>query len=181
MQVMVDAQGQANGIQLTWLYDDFFSLLIFEDMGLDPDGDAQLSQGELDRLFGFDMIEWPPGFEGDLCLYRGDEKIALDHPVSTGIEVINGRIQSTHERSFAPTPAQGLTVLQYDPTYFVAYEMREVQVENGCTGSVVPPDLEAAQKVVQEYITDPKADIFEFVELGIHYAYRTQITCGTGG
>ena len=60
------ADGKAVRIDVTWTWDDFFSLLIFEDMGLDPDGDAILTEAELDVLRGFDFEVWPEGFEGDL-------------------------------------------------------------------------------------------------------------------
>ncbi|MGR3461685.1 MAG: DUF1007 family protein [Roseovarius sp.] len=46
-----DARGRLTGVEVTWRYDDFFSLLILSDMGLDPDGDGQLSDAELARLW----------------------------------------------------------------------------------------------------------------------------------
>ena len=118
-----DGAGNLTGVEVTWSYDDFFSLLIFADMGLDPDGDGQLTEAELKRLWGFDLVEWPEGFEGDLYIHAGGQKIALDHPVPTGIRVEAGRIVATHTRSFGPVPADGLRVEPYDPTYYVDYTL----------------------------------------------------------
>ena len=35
--------GRLSGVEVTWRYDDFFSLLVLEDRGLDPDGDMVLT------------------------------------------------------------------------------------------------------------------------------------------
>ena len=39
MRFEVNDDAEITGVTMTWSYDDFFTLLIFEDMGLDPDGD----------------------------------------------------------------------------------------------------------------------------------------------
>ena len=126
-----DGQGRLTGVEVTWSYDDFFSLLILSDMGLDPDGDGRLTEDELAKLKGFDLEEWPEGFEGDLYIHAGGEKIALDHPEPTGVALEDGRIVATHRRGFGPVSADGLRVEPYDPTYFVDYTL---------TGPVVLPE-----------------------------------------
>ena len=40
LALTLDARDRVVSVDVTWRYDDFFSLLILEDMGLDPDGDG---------------------------------------------------------------------------------------------------------------------------------------------
>ena len=173
-----DGQGNLTGVHVTWEYDDFFSLLIFEDMGLDPDGDAHLTEAELARLKGFDLIEWPDGFEGDLYLYQGEAQIPLDHPAPTGIAVEQGKIVARHYRSFAPVPADGLVIRPYDPTFYVAYEMAAApDLPGPCRATVIKPDLDAAAEKVEDLIGDGSEMNYEVVEVGIYYADRIEVVC----
>ncbi|MEC3860374.1 DUF1007 family protein [Mesobacterium sp. TK19101] len=182
LHIDVDDAGQATGISVTWTYDDFFSLLIFEDMGLDPDGDAHLTQAELDKLRGFDMIEWPDGFEGDLYMFRNGEKQPLDFPEVTGIDVVDGRIVASHHRTFRPAPAEELAFLQYDPTFYVAYTVTDdVTADHGCRVVIDRVDKDVAAETVENLTkSDPEA-MFEVLQLGIHYADTILLTCGMDG
>ena len=172
--------GRAVAVEVTWTYDDFFSLLIFEDMGLDPDGDTQLTEEELARLRGFDLEVWPEGFEGDLYAYAAGEKVALGHPEVTGIAVEDGRIVSRHVRSLPDVPAGTLEMLQYDPTYYVAYTLvPPVATEGGCEARVTPHDPEAAAAALEKEMTTVPEDMFEQVLIGVHYADRIGFACDT--
>ena len=179
LRLSTDAQGRATGIEVTWVYDDFFSLLIFEDMALDADGDAQLTEAELKELWGFDMIEWPPGFEGDLYVHDANGiKIELGFPVVTSIDVIDGRIVASHRRDIPPTPADGLRIRQYDPTFYVAYEVTGgLAVTPPCKAAITKPDLDqAAEEKLAELARIPE-DRFEVMEVGHLYADRILVTC----
>lgn len=174
-----DGQGNLTGVEVTWVYDDFFSLLIVEDMQLDPDGDGVLTAAEEIRLLGFDLKEWPDGFEGDLYMQRGGRKIALDHPEPISATMSEGRIVARHHRSFGPVLADGLQVEPYDPTYYVAHSLTgDVVLPVGCSGHVAPPDLDAAQaqfrKLMAEVATE---EDFNTIEIGGHYTDTLHVSC----
>ena len=80
LRFLPDEDGRLTGVEVIWRYDDFFSLLLLEDMGLDPDGDMELSGEERAALKGFDLVDWPEGFEGALFLETGGAAVALDPP-----------------------------------------------------------------------------------------------------
>lgn len=178
-----DDQGRITEVEVTWVYDDFFSLLIFEDLGLDPDGDAQLTDAEFQKLWGFDLENWYEGFEGDLYLYQADgAKVPLGDPRATRIDVEEGRIVAGHRRAVPEVSPIGLDVLQYDPTFYVAYELAGgVTFEQSCTAQVVSADIEAAldarDKALEEALLGDGEDVFEYVELGIHFADRVVLRC----
>jgi len=174
-----DGQGRLTGVEVTWSYDDFFSLLILSDMGLDPDGDGQLTEAELAQLEGFDLEEWPDGFEGDLYIHAGGEKIALDHPVPTGVRLENGRIVATHERGFGPVRADELRVEPYDPTYFVEYTLAgPVTLPEGCAQTITEPDLDESQRAFRDMVAELSAEEqYEGVEVGNLFSDILVISC----
>lgn len=174
-----DGAGNLTGVEVTWTYDDFFSLLILTDMGLDPDGDGVLTEAELARLKGFDLEEWPEGFEGDLYIHAGEKKIALDHPVPTGVRLEGGRIVATHVRSFGPVPAEGLRVEPYDPTYYVDYTLTgPVTLPSGCAYSIREPDLDESQRAFRDMLAQLSAEEqYTGVEVGNLFSDTMVISC----
>ncbi|MEQ8902384.1 MAG: DUF1007 family protein [Roseovarius sp.] len=174
-----DDQGNLSRVEVTWTYDDFFSLLILSDMGLDPDGDGVLTEDELAQLKGFDLVEWPEGFEGDLYMHHGGDKIALDHPVPTGIALEEGRIVATHERSFDPVPGDGLKVEAYDPTYYVEHTLTgPINLPQGCSYTIREPDLDASQRAFREMLGELSAEEqYEGVEVGNLFSQAMYLSC----
>ncbi|MGX0876187.1 ABC-type uncharacterized transport system substrate-binding protein [Roseovarius sp. MBR-154] len=174
-----DDQGNLSRVEVTWTYDDFFSLLILSDMGLDPDGDGVLTEDELAQLKGFDLVEWPEGFEGDLYMHHGEDKIALDHPVPTGIALEEGRIVATHERTFGPVPGDGLRVEAYDPTYYVEHTLTgPIRLPQGCSYTIREPDLDASQRAFREMLGELSAEEqYEGVEVGNLFSQAMVLSC----
>lgn len=174
-----DAEGRLTKVEVIWSYDDFFSLLILTDMGLDPDGDGALTEAELAQLKGFDLVEWPEGFEGDLYMYHGETKIALAHPIPTGIALDKGRIVATHTRSFGPVKAEGLRVEAYDPTYYVAHSLAgPITLPKGCAYTITEPDLDESQEQFRKMLSEMSAEEqFTSVEVGNLYSESLIISC----
>lgn len=174
-----DGQGKLSRVEVTWTYDDFFSLLILTDMGLDPEGDGILTTEELARLKGFDLVEWPEGFEGDLYIHQGETKIALEHPSPTGIALENGRIVATHIRSFGPVPGDGLRVDAYDPTYYVAHSLTgPITLPKDCTYTIVAPDPDEAQEEFRQMLSTLSAEEnYTGIEVGNIFSESLTITC----
>ncbi|MFP4328753.1 MAG: DUF1007 family protein [Paracoccaceae bacterium] len=175
----LDDEHRITGVEVTWVYDDFFTLLILEDMGLDADADGVLSDAELGQLRGFDLEEWPEGFEGDLYLSQGEERAAIGLPQATGIAVEDGKIVASHRREVDPFPADGTLLEAYDPTFYVAYELRGVRLPEACRAPVQQADPEAADARVAEMVEDDSLTerSFETLEIGHLYADRALISC----
>ena len=170
---------QVTGVTMTWEYDDFFSLLIFEDMGLDKDADGQLTEAELDLLMGFDLIEWPEGFEGDLYLASKGRKIEMPRPVPHDIAVRGGKIIATQKRAIPSVAAEGLEIRQYDPTYYVSYDLSGgLELPAPCAVRIEGPDMALAEAEVEKLTKQSiSGDVFMEVKLGHLYASRAVISC----
>lgn len=186
VETIFDAQGRVEALRISWAYDDFYSLVSIEDRGLDPDGDSVLTPEEQAKLTGFDM-DWDADYDGDLyVLYKG-EAVAMGRPEAPTATYENGIITSTHLRKLLVPVALGpedLTVQIYDSGYYTAYTINaETVLTNapaGCAAEVFEPDLDAADKKLQETLQEYQADQnieMQFPAVGANYADEVRITC----
>ena len=67
---LIFEEGVVTFVEVTWVYDELYTLILLEDYGLDQDFDFELTQDEVDQTIGFDL-NWNSGFEGGLTLRRG--------------------------------------------------------------------------------------------------------------
>lgn len=178
LRVVVDDAGNLEGVEISWTYDDFYSLLILADMGLDPDGDGSLSKAELAQLQGFDM-NWQPGYAGDTHATRAGTALRLGPPQPGAVSVQRGLITSRHFRA-ASGPADGVEVKAYDPTFYTAYALiGGVSVSGGCEADVIPADLDAAYTLVEELLYALPASQVEaaYPEVGESFADTVTVSC----
>ncbi|WP_299150469.1 DUF1007 family protein [uncultured Tateyamaria sp.] len=178
LRVVTNAEGMLEGIEVSWTYDDFYSLLLFADLGLDQDGDSRLRPDEVRRLDGFDL-QWIDGFEGDAYLLRDGTPIELGRPEGRGTTVAEGRITSTHFRPVSGR-ADGVVIRAYDPTFYTAYTLvGPVVVDGPCKAEVIPVDLDAAYSLAEELLYggdyDPETE--DYPAVGEAFADTVTLSC----
>jgi ABC-type uncharacterized transport system substrate-binding protein len=173
-----DDQGRLTGVEVTWRYDDFYSLLVLSDRGMDPDGDGRLTAREKAALEGFDLVEWPDGFDGGLFLRQEARDIALGPPEALGVTLEGNRIVSRHRRALGPVAPAGLVVKPYDPSYYAALTLVDVSgLPAGCAGTVQSPDRAEAAARAQDVMGEVTEDRFAEVEVGVYYADTLEVRC----
>ncbi|MCX7645520.1 MAG: DUF1007 family protein [Rhodobacteraceae bacterium] len=187
LELVFDASGMLSGVRVTWSYDEFTSLLVLEDRGLDPDHDGVLTPEELAKLDGFDM-NWDEGWPGDLYLRAGGEEIGLSRPVEHDARLENGRIVTTHLRALdrpVPVEGPGVVLAAYDPTYYVAYALSlpiGFTGRDDCAAEITPPDLTAANQkllaAMAELSADETLEDYDLPPVGEDFADRLTVTCG---
>lgn len=192
LALLHDEEGRLAAIRVTWTYDELFSLLLLEDMGLDDDYDGVLQPEEQEAVQGFDM-DWPEWYDGDLHVTAGGEKVALGPPRPESAELLpNGMLRSTHVRPLvAPVDgaAEPVVVSPYDVTFYTAYEIDVAATTTDspdCHVVVYTPDLDAAYARLEaalEELTDSGGDPLEPVEfppVGDQFAEEARLTCDAG-
>jgi ABC-type uncharacterized transport system substrate-binding protein len=173
-------------VRLTWTYDEFFSLLLTQDLGLDPDADAVLTAEEL-RTLNDSVTDWPPDFTGDLVLTHGEEPVPLAPREAHGVDVVEGRVVETHTRPLAaPVSAAEAAVLveNYDPYYYVAYTIApEVPLTDAgaCAATVIPADPVAGQAEVDRLyegldVAEAGPEV-EMPPIGYAFTDRVEVRC----
>ena len=177
LTLVADAAGRVSGIEVSWTYDEFYTLLLLEDMGLDPDGDGVLTPAELDQLSGFDQ-KWIEGFQGDTYIWQGDQALALSAPENRGTSFDNGKITSRHFRTIDAPPGE-VRIKAFDPTFYSAYDLSgRVTVPQNCKLDIKAADLDAAYTLVEEalYVNPPKEDD-DYPEVGEAFADEVRVAC----
>jgi ABC-type uncharacterized transport system substrate-binding protein len=188
-----DEQGRLTALRISWTYDELFSLLMLEDLGLDADYDGVLSEEETETLQGFDM-DWPEWYEGDVYLEASGTPVALGPPEPGNSGLLpNGMLTSTHTRRLErPVDGAGESVVVkvYDPTFYTAYSILPEQVSSeapGCTTAVFTPDLDAAYAYLDAALEELGASIDDpFVEqdfppVGDRFSEEVRLTCEKAG
>lgn len=187
IEVIFNDEGRAEGLRLTWTYDDLISLTLLTERGMDADFDGVLTEEELATLNGFDM-NWQPGFLGDTYALINGNELILSGPSDWTVSYAEGRLTSTHYRSFEfaiELDDQPLIVQAYDPGYYTAYTVAGAVVSGreDCTVDLYEPDRAAADKILEdalaEYAGGDAAEA-EFPAVGSAYAEEARITCGVG-
>jgi len=180
LRLVPNASGEIVGVDVTWRYDELYSLLVLEDMELDADFDGTLTEQERRALEGFDL-NWIEGFEGDLYAAASGSKVTLGPPEGRGTRLAGGQIVSRHFRAF-DAPRTRVSLKAYDPTYYTAYDLGiGVDLPEDCEAEIRKADVNAASRMVQnmmgDEIDDPEAD---FPEVGEAFADEIVVTCAAG-
>ena len=186
LEVIFDDQHLATGVRITWIYDEYFSLVIAEEHKIDPDYDGTATEAEAKALAGFDMT-WEAGYPGDTYALMGAAELALSGPKDWTASYTDGKITTTHLRMF-DTPvkvtATPLQVQVYDPTLYTGYYIVGKPVltgaADGCEISVFLPDRAAADEILQAAIDKLPTSMDvenEFPAVGKAYAEEVRVTC----
>jgi polyphosphate kinase len=189
LEIIFDDRGRAAAVRVAWVYDDFYSMLMLGDRGLDPDGDGRLTAEEEAVLSGFDMA-WDADYEGDLYALDGAGRpVALGRPRDWSARMLDGRIVSTHLRLFEPPlerAALPLVLQVYDPGYYTAYTILgtpRLTGGEGCEVKVYEPDLTAAEEALKEALAEYTADQdveYDYPAVGAAFAEEARVTCAGG-
>ncbi|WP_348635095.1 DUF1007 family protein [Ruegeria sp. HKCCSP335] len=162
LEFIVDEAGHLTHIRVTWAYDEFYSLLVLEDMNLDQDADGILTENEEKRLSGFDM-QWVEGYNGDLVLTKDGALVALSGPMEPSATTEDGRIVTTHLRVVEGDAilATGLSAKAFDESFYTAYEITRPVTVTGpalCQMDRNEPDIDGQLAQMQAFLLTLDAD-----------------------
>lgn len=176
-------------VELAWIYDDYFSLLLLTDLGLDLDADMILTPDE-QQILAASVTEWPADFGGDLEVTQNGAPVPLLDRINHTMTFENGIVREIHTRPLGSLPQKdnGLTIQVYDPYYYVAYELIgavTIKGRDDCDALIAPANLDAAYTLVEELLYGrPASDVGaeeEFPEVGVAFADTIEITCAASG
>jgi ABC-type uncharacterized transport system substrate-binding protein len=151
--LVTDGAGRIEAVEVTWIYDELYSLILLQDYGLDPDMDLALTEEEVAATLGFDL-NWNGGFEGGLRLSRGDAALDLGPPVPVDMTLRpDGRIETVHRRPVGGDPGGEAPVEArvYDAAFYIAFEatLPSGIAGSDCTPELVRADLDAAYAALE--------------------------------
>lgn len=186
--LIYDGDGRLSAVEVEWTYDELYSLLIVEDLGLDPDGDGILSATESAALQGFDA-DWEPGFDGRLYMAGDGRRIALGPPQDFVAEYRDGRVLSRHRRPLTASLAGDapLSLQIYDPEFYVDFTLTDdtrFAGRDDCRTALDAGDPAAApeayRSAVEAALSDAGSDIeaeLVVVDIGAAGAETLRVDC----
>ncbi len=185
LEFFVDEAGNLTHVQVTWAYDEFYSLLLLEEYRVDQDGDGILTEAEEEFLSGFDA-QWVEGYNGDLVIRMGETVIPLSGPLEPKATTEDARIVTTHLREVqgAPVPANDLSIKAFDESFYTAYEITRPVTVSGplaCNIERTDPDIDAELAQMQAFLQSLDAD-YDLEEndiplVGEKFASEIRLSC----
>lgn len=152
-----DDRNRLGAAEIVWVYDEFSTMMILADLGLDPDGDGRLDAAETARLRQI-ARHWPEGFDGDLYLSRDGLPLVLSSPLERRLEYRDGRLIDIHLRALPirPDPTDGaISIRMYDPGYYTVYQLSSpprIVGREGCEIRVQRADSAAARRLYADQL-----------------------------
>jgi len=183
LTLLRDATGRVSAVEVTWRYDELYSLMLTEDYGLDPDFDLQLTEAEAEAVLGFDL-NWSGGFDGGLVLRQAGQPLTLGPPEPVSLRLLDtGQLETTHRRPVEGATTGPLAAQIYDPEFYVAFEMIlpvAVAEAPDCAVELIRADLDAAYAGLEAALDEIGGAVAaedNFPAVGALFADRVEIAC----
>lgn len=183
--VLFNSQGAAEALALRWTYDDMFSLLLTQEINVDPDADGILTEDERRQLRDF-VTDWPPGYSGDLFAQVAETDVTFGPPQDHDVHMQDGRVVETLVRPLSEPVAltSPMAIQVYDPGFYTAYDMdRNVGFsgQSGCSAQYQAADIVAANELVESLLLGRAASDVgpeeDFPQVGHAYADTIWVSC----
>lgn len=173
--------GALTGLRIVWLYDAFTTLVLYDQLYLDEDGDGQLNAEDLQKVAAGETL-WTAGYEGDTYLFQGGTKVPLGRPRNGTAQMVGDRVEVTFDLPLVqPLPMAGQTAVLklYAPDYYYAYTAAGVlDTPAGCQTKIVPFEPDSVSRKLQAELAklgaeETPADPF----IGANFAEEIHLTC----
>ncbi|MEM7753045.1 MAG: DUF1007 family protein [Pseudomonadota bacterium] len=173
--------GQLAGLKITWTYDAFTSLTLFDILDLDKDGDGALNDADRAAIVAGET-EWADDYKGDTYLERDGAEVGLARPLNGAAWMEDDRITVTFDLPLTtPETVVGDMVLKlYDPFYYYAYTVTDLDdvAWEGCSAELVSfvPD-QAAAELQTKLAALSREETPEQENVGRYFADQVRLTC----
>ncbi|WP_192841346.1 DUF1007 family protein [Falsirhodobacter sp. alg1] len=173
--------GSLVSLRIVWLYDAFTTLVMYDQLGLDENGDGILDASDMEKIV-IGETDWEPGYEGDTYLFAGSRKVELGRPRNAAAQVVDGRAEVTFDLPLAkPLPMAGetATLKAYAPDYYYAYTVQEVlQAGENCTAEIQHFEVGAlSQKLQDELALLGTDEMPDDPDIGANFAEQVHLRC----
>ena len=124
----IDENGVMTGLYISWTYDPFTTLFLFDALDLDRDGDGKLNDDDYAAIVRGET-EWADDYVGDIYLEVNDKVHPHLKPVAAQADFQNDQITVQFDLPLAEPltlPGQDVILRIYDPNYYYAYTVTEL-------------------------------------------------------
>jgi ABC-type uncharacterized transport system substrate-binding protein len=177
--------GQLEALRISWTYDEFTTLTLFDSLNLDQDGDGQFN--DADRTAVIDgETNWDREYKGDVYLEVAGQDYPLGRPVEAAVTLENNLVEVSFNLLLSETvrieDAPSFLRL-YDPVFFYAYTILPaidpIALPEGCQAQIVPFEPNAAENALQKkLIALGREEAPAQENVGRLFSDEVRLTCG---
>ncbi|WP_371226164.1 DUF1007 family protein [Roseovarius sp. 2305UL8-3] len=123
----VNEDGLLTGLEISWTYDPFTTLFLFDVLDLDRDGDGELNDEDYAAILRGET-EWADDYVGDIYLEVNKKVHPHLKPVDAEAVYRDDQITVRFDLPLAEpvqVPGQEVVLRVYDPNYYYAYSVVE--------------------------------------------------------
>lgn len=172
-------------LRISWTYDEFTTLTLFETLDLDRDGDGQLSAADRAAIVTGET-SWPEDYKGDVYLEIAGQDRPLGKPENASASLENNQVTVVFDLPLVQPAemSEKTTVLRlYDPFFYYAYTILPASgvsdLPDGCLADLVPFEPDAAASALQEQLAAlSREDTPEQQNVGRLFSDEVILTCG---
>lgn len=126
-------------LQVTWLYDEFETLVILSSQGMSLNDEGGLYEADLRQLIRLSS-DWPDEIGGSAHLSTDGVAVALDGPTKLDARLTEGRLEVTFTRRLEtplPLGERTIEVAFYESTFFASYAISKPPTVFGDPGRCI--------------------------------------------
>ena len=176
---------QLETIKISWRYDEFTTLVLFETLELDQDQDGQLNDADRVKILEGET-NWPQDYKGDIYLEVLGQDYPLGRPEAAAVMLNANQIEVSFDLPLSqPVRIDSAPVFLrlYDPFFYFAYSIvpaiDPTDLPEECQAQIVPFEPNAAESALQDKLAAlGREDIFSVENVGRLFSDKVQLTCG---
>jgi ABC-type uncharacterized transport system substrate-binding protein len=179
------ADGQLEALRISWTYDEFTTLILFESLNLDQDGDGQFSDSYRAAIIAGET-NWDRAYKGDVYLEFAGQDYPLGRPEAAAVTLNNNQVEVSFDLPLShPLRIDNTSVFLrlYDPFFYYAYTIvpaiNPPNLPEGCQAEIVPFEPNAAESALQDKLAAlGREDIPTVENVGRLFSDAVRLTCG---
>ncbi len=148
--------GQLEALRISWTYDEFTTLILFESLNLDQDGDGQFNDADRAAIIEGET-NWDRAYKGDVYLELAGQDYPLGRPEAAGVTLNNNQVEVSFDLPLSHSVRIDNTPVYlrlYDPFFYYAYTILPAinppNLPEDCQAQIVPFEPKAAESALQD-------------------------------
>lgn len=177
--------GQLEALHISWTYDEFTTLVLFESLDLDQDGDGQFNDADRAAIIEGET-KWGHTYKGDVYLELAGQDYPLGRPEAAAVSLNGNQVEISFNLPLSqPVRIDNAPVFLrlYDPFFYYAYSIApptaHTNLPEDCQVQIVSFEPNAAESALQETLAAlGREDIPSLENVGRLFSDEVQLTCG---
>lgn len=177
--------GQLETLRISWTYDEFTTLILFETLNLGQDGDGHFNDADRAAIIEGET-NWDSAYKGDVYLEFAGEDYPLGRPEAAAVTLNNNQVEVSFDLPLSqPVRIDNAPVFLrlYDPFFYYAYTIvpaiDPADLPENCQAQIVPFEPSSAERALQDKLAAlGLEEIPELENVGRLFSDEVQLTCG---